>query len=265
MVAISQSKAADEGLTENLVAIRRVAKTVKGGRNMRFAALVVVGDGKGRVGYGTGKAREVPEAIRKATESGKRNMRRVPLREGRTLHHDTVGRFGAAKVLLRSAPPGTGIIAGGPMRAVFEALGIQDVVAKSNGTSNPNNMVKATFEAFEMFESPRHVGSRRGRKVADVISVPRDQATSGTATTQEESEEAATTSEEATEAPKTAKKPAAKKPAAKKADEKKAPAKKPAAKKSDEKKADTKPAAKKALAKKPETKKTTASKEEPKK
>ena len=154
---------------EKLVGINRVAKVVKGGRRFGFAALVVVGDGKGRVGHGAGKAREVPEAIRKATEQAKRNMVRVPLREGRTLHHDVHGRFGAGRVSLRSAPPGTGIIAGGPTRAVFEALGVQDVVAKSHGSSNPHNMVKATFDALQAINSPRMVAARRGVKVQDIL------------------------------------------------------------------------------------------------
>jgi len=158
-----------DGIQDKLVDIRRVAKTVKGGRNMRFAALVVAGDGRGRVGFGTGKAREVPEAIRKASEMAKKNLVRVPLRNGKTLHHDVRGVFGAAKVVFRSAPAGTGIIAGGPIRSVFEVLGIQDVVAKSLGTSNPNNMVQATFEAFKIFESPRHVAARRSMKVVDII------------------------------------------------------------------------------------------------
>ncbi|MEM6491688.1 MAG: 30S ribosomal protein S5, partial [Pseudomonadota bacterium] len=138
----------DSDIAERLVSINRVAKVVKGGRRFGFAALVVVGDSKGRVGYGAGKAREVPEAIRKATEQAKRGMVRVPLREGRTLHHDVRGHYGAGRVMLRAAPPGTGIIAGGPMRAVFESLGVQDVVAKSNGTANPYNMIKATFDAL---------------------------------------------------------------------------------------------------------------------
>lgn len=160
----------DQGdLIDKLVGINRVAKVVKGGRRFGFAALVVVGDAKGRVGYGTGKAREVPEAIRKATEQAKRKLIRVPLREGRTLHHDILGRFGAGKVLLRSAPPGTGIIAGGPMRAVFETLGLQDVVAKSVGTQNPHNMVKATFQALENLQSPRSVAARRGKRVGDIV------------------------------------------------------------------------------------------------
>ncbi len=151
---------------DKLVHINRVSKTVKGGKRFGFAALVVVGDQKGRVGFGHGKAREVPEAIRKATESAKRGMIRVPLREGRTLHHDVFGRHGAGKVLLRAAPAGTGIIAGGPMRAVFETLGIQDIVAKSQGTSNPYNMVRATFDALREEDSPRSVAARRGLKVS---------------------------------------------------------------------------------------------------
>src|SRR5882762_3626170 len=151
---------------DKLVHINRVAKVVKGGRRFGFAALVVVGDAKGRVGHGHGKAREVPEAIRKATEAAKRNLIRVPLREGRTLHHDVLGRHGAGKVFLRSAPPGTGIIAGGPMRAVFDALGMQDVVAKSIGSSNPYNMVRATFDALKHQDSPRSVAQRRNIKVS---------------------------------------------------------------------------------------------------
>lgn len=159
----------DSDLVEKLVGINRVAKVVKGGRRFGFAAIVVVGDGRGRVGHGTGKAREVPEAIRKATEDAKRNMVRVPLREGRTLHHDIKGHYGAGHVVLRTAEPGTGIIAGGPMRAVFEALGVQDVVAKSTGTSNPHNMIKATFDALKHMESPRQVAARRGRRVSEVL------------------------------------------------------------------------------------------------
>jgi small subunit ribosomal protein S5 len=151
---------------DKLVHINRVAKVVKGGRRFGFAALVVVGDQKGRVGHGHGKAREVPEAIRKATDAAKRNLIRVPLREGRTLHHDVAGRHGAGKVFLRAAPPGTGIIAGGPMRAVFETLGMQDVVAKSIGSSNPYNMVRATFDALKHQDSPRSVAQRRNIKVS---------------------------------------------------------------------------------------------------
>jgi len=159
----------DSDLIEKLVGINRVAKVVKGGRRFGFAAIVVVGDGRGRVGHGHGKAREVPEAIRKATENAKKNMIRVPLREGRTLHHDIKGRFGAGQVVLRTADPGTGVIAGGPMRAIFEALGVQDVVAKSVGTSNPHNMIKATFEALGRSVSPRMVAQRRGKKVSEVL------------------------------------------------------------------------------------------------
>ena len=152
---------------------------VKGGRRFGFAALVVVGDQKGRVGFGHGKAREVPEAIRKATESAKRNLLKVPLREGRTLHHDVRGQHGAGKVILRAAPPGTGIIAGGPMRAVFETLGIQDVVAKSLGSSTPYNTVRATFDALRHEDSPRGVAARRGKKVSEIVSRRRDQAGEG--------------------------------------------------------------------------------------
>ena len=159
----------DSELIEKLVSINRVAKVVKGGRRFGFAAVVVVGDGKGRVGYGTGKAREVPEAIRKATEQAKRGMVRVPLREGRTLHHDVRGHYGAGRVVLRSAKPGTGIIAGGPMRAIFESLGLQDVVAKSVGSSNPHNMIKATFNALNNMASPRAIAAKRGKKIGDII------------------------------------------------------------------------------------------------
>jgi small subunit ribosomal protein S5 len=158
----------DGEFIDRLVHINRVAKVVKGGRRFGFAALVVVGDQKGRVGFGHGKAREVPEAIRKATEQAKRQMIRVPLREGRTLHHDVAGHHGAGKVVLRAAQPGTGIIAGGPMRAVFETLGINDIVAKSQGTANPYNMVRATFDALKHVDSPRSVASRRGLKVSEL-------------------------------------------------------------------------------------------------
>jgi len=162
----------DEGgeeLIEKLVHINRVSKTVKGGKRFGFAALVVVGDGKGRVGFGHGKAREVPEAITKATASAKKKMIRVALKEGRTLHHDGRGHFGAGKVNVRSAPAGTGIIAGGPMRAVFESLGVADVVTKSVGTSNPYNMIRATFDALSDQTSPKSVAQRRGKKVADLL------------------------------------------------------------------------------------------------
>jgi small subunit ribosomal protein S5 len=160
---------------EKLVGINRVAKVVKGGRRFGFAAIVIVGDGKGRAGYGAGKAREVPEAIRKATEQARRSMIRVPLREGRTLHHDVIGHYGAGEVVVRAARPGTGIIAGGPMRAIFEALGVQDVVAKSVGTSNPHNMIKATFQALDRSVSPRTVAMRRGKKVSDILPRREDQ------------------------------------------------------------------------------------------
>ena len=159
----------DSNLFDKLVSINRVAKVVKGGRRFGFAALVVVGDRRGRVGFGAGKAREVPEAIRKATEQAKRGLIRVPLRDGRTLHHDVQGRYGAGRVVLRAAPAGTGVIAGGPMRAVFETLGVQDVVTKSIGTSNPHNMVRATFAALQRIQSPRAVAAKRGKKVGELV------------------------------------------------------------------------------------------------
>jgi len=165
----AQQQAEETDLTDRLVHINRVAKVVKGGRRSSFAALVVVGDGQGRVGYGSGKAREVPEAIRKATDQAKRDMIRVPLRDGRTLHHDVQGRFGAGRVVLRAAPAGTGVIAGGPMRAVFETMGVQDVVAKSIGTANPYNIVKTTFDALNNCLSPRAVAAKRGKKVGDIV------------------------------------------------------------------------------------------------
>ncbi|WP_370191436.1 30S ribosomal protein S5 [Qipengyuania sp.] len=159
----------DDGIIEKLVHINRVSKTVKGGKRFGFAALVVVGDGQGRVGFGKGKAREVPEAISKATAAARKKMIRVALKEGRTLHHDGKGHFGAGKVTVRTAPPGTGIIAGGPMRAVFESLGVADVVTKSVGTSNPYNMIRATFDALQDQTSPKSVAQRRGKKVADLL------------------------------------------------------------------------------------------------
>jgi len=165
----NQNAREESDIVDKLVHINRVAKVVKGGRRFAFAALVVVGDEKGRVGYGSGKAREVPEAIRKATEQAKRNMIRVALREGRTLHHDTYGHFGAGRVVLRAAPSGTGIIAGGPMRAVFETMGVQDVVAKCIGTSNPHNMIKATFDALVNVSSPRAIAAKRGKKVGEIV------------------------------------------------------------------------------------------------
>ena len=167
----NREEAAPE-FADRLVAINRVSKTVKGGKRFGFAALVVVGDQKGRVGYGKGKAKEVPEAIRKATEQAKRQMIRVQLREGRTLHHDMEGRHGAGRVVMRAAVPGTGIIAGGPMRAVFEMLGVQDVVSKSLGSTNPYNMIRATMDGLLKEQSPRSVAQRRGKKVADILRKP---------------------------------------------------------------------------------------------
>jgi small subunit ribosomal protein S5 len=165
----NQQDAPESDIVEKLVHINRVAATVKGGRRFSFAALMVVGDQKGRVGFGHGKAREVPEAIRKATEEAKKSMIRVPLRESRTLHHDGNGRWGAGKVMVRAAPPGTGVIAGGPMRAVLETLGVQDVVGKSSGSSNPYNMVRATIEALKVQSSPRQIAAKRGKKVGDIL------------------------------------------------------------------------------------------------
>lgn len=164
----------DSEFSDKLVGINRVAKVVKGGKRFGFAALVVVGDLKGRVGFGHGKAREVPEAIRKATEEAKRTLVKVPLRDGRTLHHDSVGRHGAGRVVVRSAPPGTGIIAGGAMRAVFEMVGVQDIVAKSLGSTNPYNVVRATFDALKSQENPRGVAARRSKKVVDIVARRRD-------------------------------------------------------------------------------------------
>jgi small subunit ribosomal protein S5 len=173
---IREREERESEFVDKLVHINRVAKVVKGGRRFGFAALVVVGDQKGRVGFGHGKAREVPEAIRKATDQARNNMIRVPLREGRTLHHDVSGRHGAGRVLLRAAAAGTGIIAGGPMRAVFETLGVQDVVAKSLGSANPYNMVWATFDALKHSYSPRMIAARRGKKVSDIVSRRSDSA-----------------------------------------------------------------------------------------
>ncbi len=175
---------------DKLVHINRVAKVVKGGKRFGFAALVVVGDQQGQVGFGHGKAREVPEAIRKATEAARRGLVRVPMRDKRTLHHDSEGRHGAGKVVLRSAPPGTGIIAGGPMRAVFEMLGVRDVVAKSLGSTNPYNMVRATFDALKAQENPRGVASRRGKKVSEIVARRRDAAGEATETAEAAQESA---------------------------------------------------------------------------
>ena len=168
---------ADSEFSDKLVGINRVAKVVKGGKRFGFAALVIVGDLKGRVGFGHGKAREVPEAIRKATEAAKRSLVKIPLRDGRTLHHDSIGRHGAGRVVVRSAPPGTGIIAGGAMRAVFEMVGVQDIVAKSLGSTNPYNVVRATFDALKVQENPRGVAARRSKKVSEIVSRRRDDTT----------------------------------------------------------------------------------------
>lgn len=185
--AQKQTDQSGEELVDKLVAVNRVSKTVKGGKRFGFAAFIVVGDGKGRVGYGMGKAKEVPEAMRKATEEAKRNMVRIPLREGRTIHHDIDGRYGAGRVTLRSAPPGTGIIAGGPMRAVFEAVGMHDVVAKSIGTSNPYNMVKATMDALQKLNAPKNVAAKRGKKINEIVA-RRELAETGSIKTTGESE-----------------------------------------------------------------------------
>jgi small subunit ribosomal protein S5 len=178
----------DDGLIEKLVHVNRVAKVVKGGKRFGFAAMMVVGNQKGMVGYGTGKASEVPEAMRKAKEAARKNMIKVPLKEGRTLHYDAETRFGAGRVVMRSAPSGTGVIAGGPMRAVFEALGVLDVVAKSLGTNNPYNMVKATFEALDKMESPRSIAARRGKKVGEIVSRRDNKVSDGSSEQQDETE-----------------------------------------------------------------------------
>ena len=209
-------------MVDKLVGVRRVAKTVKGGRRMAFSAIVVVGDEGGRVGWGKGKAREVPDAVRKATDSAKRGMMRVPMRHGRTIHHEIEGRFGAARVILKPAVPGTGIIAGGPMRAIFEAMGMKDIVAKSLGSNNPYNLIQATFAAFERMETPRAIAAKRGLKASD-LTLYRAEAAKGDVDAKEESEKAAEEAkakkaDKAKKAP--AKKAAAKKPAAKKADAK---------------------------------------------
>lgn len=206
------------GFVDKLVGVNRVAKVVKGGRRFSFSAIVVVGDENGRVGWGSGKAKEVPEAIRKATDVAKKRMVRVPMRDGRTLHHDVQGRFGASKVMLRSAQPGRGIIAGGPMRAIFEAVGIKDVVTKSLGSNNPYNMIQATFAAFEELQTPRGVASKRGKKVSDFKRF-REMAEAQRALT---SEAMAETNAEEGQAAKEAKKEVAKKAPAKKAAPKKA-------------------------------------------
>ncbi|MDR3126724.1 MAG: 30S ribosomal protein S5 [Rickettsiales bacterium] len=159
----------DDTWQDRLISVNRVTKVVKGGKNFSLAALVVVGDGQGRIGFGTGKAKEVPDAVKKATEQAKRNIIRVPLKEGRTIHHDIVADFGSGRVVLRPAAPGTGIIAGGPMRAIFEVVGIRDIVSKSQGSKNPHNMLRATFAAFERLSSPKIVAARRGLKIGEIV------------------------------------------------------------------------------------------------
>lgn len=217
-----QAQEVEQEFSEHLVGINRVAKVVKGGRRFAFAALMIVGDGKGRIGTGHGKAREVPEAIRKATEQAKRNLISVPLREGRTLHHDVEGRYGAGRVYLRSAPQGTGIIAGGPLRAIFESLGIQDVVAKAIGSNNPYNMVNATLDALQRIENPRQIAARRGKNVADIVAAREIEVVSDKGQKKEE--------------PKVAAKAEPKKDAPKKASSKKEESKKDTSKKSAAKK-----------------------------
>lgn len=213
------------GFVDKLVGVNRVAKVVKGGRRFSFSAIVVVGDENGRVGWGSGKAKEVPEAIRKATDVAKKKMIRVPMRDGRTLHHDIQGRFGASKVMLRSAQPGRGIIAGGPMRAIFEAVGIKDVVTKSLGSNNPYNMIQATFAAFEELQTPRGVASKRGKKVSDFKRFREVAEAQRALTSEAMAENAAEEAKAVKEDKKAAKKPA------KAAAAKKAPAKKAAPKK----------------------------------
>ncbi len=212
-------------LVDKLVGIRRVAKTVKGGRRMSFSAIVVVGDEGGRVGWGKGKAREVPDAVRKGTDEAKRGMVRVPMRHGRTIHHAIEGRFGAARVILKPAVPGTGIIAGGPMRAVFEAMGMKDIVAKSLGSNNPFNLIQATFNAFAAMQTPRGIAAKRGIKASDLV-LYRQEAAKGDVDSKEESEKAAAKAKES-------KKVSSKKPVAKAKNAKKSASKKSAAKKSD--------------------------------
>lgn len=221
-MAFTQDKEST-GYVDKLVAVNRVAKTVKGGRRMSFSAIVVVGDESGRVGWGAGKAKEVPEAIRKASDVAKKKMVRVPMRDGRTLHHDIEGQFGASNVMLRSAQPGRGIIAGGPMRSIFEAVGVKDVVAKSMGSNNPYNLIQATFAAFENLETPRGVASKRGKKTSDFSRFRKEV----------EASRAAAPAEAA--APKAEEKAEKKAAPKKKAPAKKAPAKKAAAKKADAK------------------------------
>jgi len=159
-----QDDARDDGMREKMIAVNRVTKVVKGGRILGFAALTVVGDGDGRVGMGKGKSKEVPAAVQKAMEEARRNMSKVSLRSG-TIHHNVIGHHGAARVMLAPAPKGTGIIAGGPMRAVFEVMGITDIVAKSHGSTNPYNMVRATFDALNNLSTPGEIAAKRGLSV----------------------------------------------------------------------------------------------------
>ncbi|MDR0319242.1 MAG: 30S ribosomal protein S5 [Rickettsiales bacterium] len=169
MAKINSGNLQGDNLTDKLVHINRVAKTVKGGKNFSFSALVVVGDKAGKIGFGLGKALEIQSAVQKANKAAKRAMIHVPLKEGRTLHHDMPAKFGAGQVIIRSATPGTGIIAGGALRAVFECLGVQDVVAKSKGSNNPYNVVRAAFAAFRNMNSPKTVAARRGKSVAEIV------------------------------------------------------------------------------------------------
>lgn len=205
-----QSRDEDDGLLDRLVSVNRVAKVVKGGRRFGFAALVVVGDGNGKVGHGNGKAKEISEAIRKATEKAKHMMMRVPLRQGRTLHYDMKGRYGAGKVVLRAAPPGTGIIAGGPMRAIFEVLGVEDVVTKSIGTSNPHNMIRATFAAFRSVRAPRVIAAKRGITMKELAARRDDLMKTKTSVPKEQPQTTKSPKQEKKESKATAKKTAAK-------------------------------------------------------
>ncbi len=163
-----QGDGPEDGLREKMISVNRVTKVVKGGRILGFAALTVVGDGDGRVGMGKGKSKEVPAAVQKAMDEARRNLRKVSLKDG-TIHHQVMGHHGAAKVMMAPAPRGTGIIAGGPMRAVFEVLGITDIVAKSHGTSNPYNMVRATLDALNKGTTPAEVAAKRGKSVEDIF------------------------------------------------------------------------------------------------
>ena len=230
-----QNPQEESDMIDRLVAVNRTAKVVKGGRRFGFSALVIVGDGKGKVGFGKGKAKEVIDAKRKATDAAKKNMIKVPLREGRTVHHDIKARAGAGKIIIRTAPPGTGIIAGGPLRAVFEALGISDVVAKSTGSSNPYNMVAAVFSALELIQSPKDTASRRGKKVNDIVSQRESKIGEDYVAKAPKAKAATKVEKKADSSPAKEEKKEAKKPATKKATAKKVPAKKAAAKKKEDK------------------------------